>query len=214
MVSPLSAQNLYYKKMKKLVNQYGQLCVVASFTFTLLFSVFFSAKSSAQISAEAKNITPTINYILAEEAPLPSKIFWANFSTGIKAVNLFSLEAETISSDTGTSAVAVNPESSTLYFEHNLSTAKAISSFDMATGTQQNIINNVGTVGGMAVNSSTGHIYWSKYNAGQIWRADEDGSNPVKIVDTASSPAGLTIDSDNQKIILLPTTLQHYIKSI
>ncbi len=186
--------------MKNLKLTYSRPHIVTALILALLSIILYVPASQAQIKAEGKKLVPVINFLLSEEAASPNKVFWANFGAGISSVNLSTQVTETINTLSGTSAIGINPQSRKLYFEYGTSN-KTIAELDLNTGVQQDIVSNVASsLGDIAVHSTTGQIYWSNFNTNEIWRSDADGSNVTKIVDTSTSPSGLTIDTDNSVI--------------
>ena len=55
----------------------------------------------------------------------------------------------------------------------------------------------------LPVDEQTGFVYWTDFNADEIWRANPDGSNVVKLADTNTSPSGLAIDTVNDYIYFI-----------
>ena len=98
-------------------------------------------------------------------------------------------------------AVAVDPTTSTIFFDRG--SPKAIARANMDGSSPVDIVTGVGTVGGLAVDSVNRKLYWTDFGNNQIKSSDLDGMNQKMVVATASSPSGLALDVANSKVYFI-----------
>jgi hypothetical protein len=67
----------------------------------------------------------------------------------------------------------------------------------------EEVVPGLDAVGGIALDPAGGHIWWTEYALGKIYRADLDGSNVQDIVQGLAAPTGIGFAEANGKIYWL-----------
>ncbi|QSQ19429.1 cadherin-like domain-containing protein [Pyxidicoccus parkwayensis] len=99
----------------------------------------------------------------------------------------------------GTSAVATDPVTRTLFYSRSSAIVRADSDGENPV----DIVANGGFPSGLAVDSTNRKLYWSDFNGSRIMRAELDGSNPTQVVGGIDSPSAIACDVPNGKVYVI-----------
>lgn len=172
-----------------------------------IFLILASPKVMSQESTAQQNsgVMPAVNFLMLgdDEEEKISRLFWAPFGNGVSWTDISEPDLMTLNSLSGTSAIGVDRTRGRVYFEYQ-DTIEKIAVHHIESGiTEDFVTSGLSILGGIAVDEQTGVVYWTNFITSDIWRANPDGSNVVKIADANTNPSGLAIDTVNDFIYYL-----------
>ena len=126
-----------------------------------------------------------------------NKIYWAEFSGGLKSSDLDGSNVETI---TGISAqyIKVDNNNKKIYYFKN-DTNKGIYKADL-DGTNPELVVLDDNIGGFELDFVNGKVYWAEFNTNKLRRSNLDGTNIEDVVTSIINPVSVALDVNNNKI--------------
>ena len=171
--------------------------------------------SSPDIKAFDLDGTNPISLFIGHQQPVTGaidnvnkKFYWIDWSAGnsILRGDLDGSNKETVLSGLGTpNAVAVDGQNGYIYYiETNYPNRR----IQRANLDGSNVVTILGMTGqnanGLSLDIANGKMYWCEgfhpSNPEGVWRANLDGTSPVRIIATVSDPFGLALDLEHGKI--------------